>query len=59
MVIYTYSTLTRPLMVRQQQSAAVKSDGKERLHPLPSEKGRGLERAVELPLERGTGESKK
>ena len=48
------SSLTRPLMVRQPYSEAVQSDGKERLHPLPSEKGRGLERDVELPLERET-----
>ena len=46
-------------MVRQPYSTAVKSDGEERLHPLPSEKGRGLERDVELPLERETEEFEK
>ena len=40
-------------MPRQPYSAAVQSDGEERLHPLPSEKGRGLERDVELPLAKG------
>ena len=51
--------LARALMPRQPYSAAVKSDGEERLHPLPSEKGRGLERDVELPLERETEEFEK
>ena len=46
-------------MPRQPYSTAVKSDGEERLHPLPSEKGRGLERDVELPLERETEEFEK
>ena len=40
-------------MPRQPYIEAVKSDGEERLHPLPSEKGRGLERDVELPLAKG------
>ena len=44
------TTLARALMPRQPYSAAVQSDGEERLHPLPSEKGRGLERDVEPSL---------
>ena len=40
-------------MVRHPYSEAVQSDEEERLHPLPSEKGRGLERDVELPLAKG------
>ena len=48
-----HNHLARALMPRQPYSAAVQSDGEERLHPLPSEKGRGLERDVELPLAKG------
>ena len=40
--------MARALMPRQPYNAAVKSDGEERLHPLPSKKGRGLEKDVEL-----------
>jgi len=47
-------------MPRQPYSAAVKSDGEERLHPLPFWKGRGLGSGLRPPSsKRGTGESKK
>jgi len=41
--------LARALMPRQPYSVAVKSDGEERLHPLPFWKGRGLGSELRTP----------
>ena len=47
--------LARALMPRQPYSAAVKSDGEERLHPLSPEGKRAWEKRWSPPYEGGTG----
>ena len=47
--------MARALMPRQPYSAAVKSDGEERLHPLSPEGKRAWEKRWNPPYEGGTG----